>query len=177
MAEITGRIVGAYREEGFILDNNGNPVTLVDILNMLFDGEGGNGIYGGSGNSPAGTVATALGNFTMRNLDTGELVFEVIGEGDNEGRKTVYTIGRDGIEIRTDGIDDTSYTQIINDKNRIYLKSTNEDTNFTLEVTGRSMRMLTLPEYANDAAADADASLQTKSIYKITGDRALYQKP
>lgn len=177
MAEITGQIKGAYREEGFILDNSGNPVNLVDILNMLFGGDGGNGIYGGSGNSPAGTVATALGDFTMRNLDTGELVFEVIGQDDNVGRKTVYTIGRDGVEIRTDGIDDTSYTQIITDKNKIYLKSTNEDTSFTLEVTGRSLRLLTLPEYANDAAADADATLQSKSMYKITGDRKLYQKP
>lgn len=38
MAEITGRIIGAYREEGFILDNNGNPVDLVHILNMILNG-------------------------------------------------------------------------------------------------------------------------------------------
>jgi len=38
MAEITGQIKGAYREEGFILDNSGNPVGLVEILNMILDG-------------------------------------------------------------------------------------------------------------------------------------------
>lgn len=35
----------------------------------------------------------------------------------------------------------------------------------------------TLPEYVNDAAADADADLESNSLYKITGDRAIYQKP
>jgi hypothetical protein len=39
MAEITGQIKGAYREEGFILDNSGNPVSIVEVLNMLLSGE------------------------------------------------------------------------------------------------------------------------------------------
>lgn len=34
-----------------------------------------------------------------------------------------------------------------------------------------------LPIYANDAAADADANLISQSLYKITGDRTVYQKP
>jgi hypothetical protein len=36
---------------------------------------------------------------------------------------------------------------------------------------------LTLPTYANDAAADADSNLPSKAFYKITGNRTLYQKP
>lgn len=35
----------------------------------------------------------------------------------------------------------------------------------------------TIPTYANDAAADADAGLVSGSLYKITGSRAVYQKP
>jgi hypothetical protein len=31
--------------------------------------------------------------------------------------------------------------------------------------------------YANDAAADADSRLRSLSFYKLTGDRAIYQKP
>ena len=34
-----------------------------------------------------------------------------------------------------------------------------------------------MPSYANDAAADADASLLTKALYKITGNRTIFQKP
>lgn len=36
---------------------------------------------------------------------------------------------------------------------------------------------VSLPTYANDAAADADSALLTKEFYKITGSRAVYQKP
>lgn len=175
---IGGKIVGAYVDEGFLITGQGQA-TLTELLQFILtqiaEG-GGNGIYGGSGNSPANTVATALGDFTIRNLGTGELELTVIGQGDDTGRTTRYTMSKNGVEIRTDGIDDTSYTQIITDKNRIYLKSTNEDTNFTFEVTDRTFRAINLPEYANHAAADADASLQSKSIYKLTGIRALYIK-
>lgn len=175
---IGGKIVGAYVDETYAIDGQGTA-TLTELLQFILTNiaDGGNGIYGGSGNSPANTVATALGDFTMRNLGTGELEFTVIGQGADTGRTTRYTMGKNGVEIRTDGIDDTSYTQIITDKNRIYLKSTNEDTNFTMEITGRSFRVLNLPEYANDAAADADASLQSKSIYKLVGNRTLFIKP
>lgn len=34
----------------------------------------------------------------------------------------------------------------------------------------------TLPEYINDAAADADGSLPSGAFYKIIGDRVVYQK-
>lgn len=34
-----------------------------------------------------------------------------------------------------------------------------------------------LTEYANDAAADADTALPSGYFYKLTGDRAIYQKP
>jgi len=34
-----------------------------------------------------------------------------------------------------------------------------------------------LSSYANDAAADADATLLSGMFYKITGSRAVYQKP
>lgn len=34
-----------------------------------------------------------------------------------------------------------------------------------------------IPEYANDAAADADGSLLSGALYKVTGSRVVYQKP
>jgi hypothetical protein len=43
--------------------------------------------------------------------------------------------------------------------------------------TDQSFAVVGLKTYANDAAADADTSLISKSFYKITGSRALYQKP
>lgn len=42
---------------------------------------------------------------------------------------------------------------------------------------GGNLLISSLPTYANDAAADADSALLTKSLYKITGSRAVYQKP
>ena len=49
------------------------------------------------------------------------------------------------------------------------------DNGNALNVMGRLSA--TLPAYANDAAADADATLPSRSFYKITGSRAVYQKP
>jgi hypothetical protein len=45
----------------------------------------------------------------------------------------------------------------------------------SLRTTATSIVTGTIPAYANDAAADADATLLSKSFYKI--GRALYQKP
>ena len=50
----------------------------------------------------------------------------------------------------------------------------------TLSVTGASTLArlkATIPEYANDAAADADPGLISGQLYKITGARTVYQKP
>lgn len=44
------------------------------------------------------------------------------------------------------------------------------DGNNNIYVTG-------FPEYADDAAADADTNLPIGCLYKLTGDRAIYQKP
>jgi len=40
-----------------------------------------------------------------------------------------------------------------------------------------ALRMEALTTYADDAAADADTDLASKCLYKVTGDRTVYQKP
>lgn len=49
------------------------------------------------------------------------------------------------------------------------------DNGNTLNVMGRISA--DLPVYATDAAADADVLLPSRSFYKLTGSRAVYQKP
>lgn len=34
-----------------------------------------------------------------------------------------------------------------------------------------------VPEYADDAAADADSSFESGKLYTVTGDRTIYKKP
>lgn len=43
-------------------------------------------------------------------------------------------------------------------------------------VTATGKISASIPSYANDAAADADATLLTGQLYRITGSRAVYQK-
>ena len=43
--------------------------------------------------------------------------------------------------------------------------------------TPGNIRMKDLPIYADDAAADADVDLVSGCLYKVTGSRAVYQKP
>jgi hypothetical protein len=60
------------------------------------------------------------------------------------------------------------------------LKATNAELVGTLAVTGASTLArvkATIPNYADDAAADADAGLLSGQLYKITGGRTVYQKP
>jgi hypothetical protein len=42
---------------------------------------------------------------------------------------------------------------------------------------GKVIYSAQLPSYATDAAADADAALPSGAFYKLTGSRAIYQKP
>lgn len=43
--------------------------------------------------------------------------------------------------------------------------------------TGGTLQLLSLTTYSNDAAADADSGLRSKGLYKISGNRAVFQKP
>lgn len=51
------------------------------------------------------------------------------------------------------------------------------DTDGVLRTIERSQIMKNIPEYANDVAADADNTLPSGALYKVTGSRAVYQKP
>lgn len=179
MAEIiiTGRIVGAYRDEpGFEVEVDGEPSlkSLTELLQMLLGGDAeadGNGIYSGSGNVPNATIANVVGTLKFESTaDAGEIQIRV---DDEAGRNSFHKTTRLGTLIETNGIDDTSQTQIETDKSRIYLRSENDDSSFTLEVSGNTVRLIDLPVYANDAAATADASLQVKSLYLTTGSNVV----
>lgn len=46
-----------------------------------------------------------------------------------------------------------------------------------LEMTPTGRIKMNLQTYADDAAADADATLPSGALYKLTGNRAIFQKP
>lgn len=58
---------------------------------------------------------------------------------------------------------------------RVVTPATPVDNGNALNVMGRISA--NLPEYASDATADADATLPSRSFYKLSGSRAVYQKP
>lgn len=200
MAEITGRIYGAYREEpGFILDDNGNPVSITDILNMILTGGAeadGNGIYSGSGNVPANTIATALGKFTVRSIGQ-ELVF-----GDDQGTFQSFLnklangtwgfrvgdsvdglecdlqVSKTGLFVETDSSTADGVTTIVTTKDEAYISASNEVGGIVIfTITPKTVEMSGIPNYANDAAADADGALPSGGLYTVTGSRALNKKP
>lgn len=80
---------------------------------------------------------------------------------------------------------DTNEFLMDEDEFSFYLKSstvagveTLSTKSFKLKLSGTVNNIIpALPEYANDAAADADADLLTGALYKIVADRTVYQKP
>ncbi len=59
----------------------------------------------------------------------------------------------------------------------------NSATSTDITVAGGDLTLIanhivaSIPNYANDAAADADANLQSGALYKVTGNRTVFQKP
>lgn len=69
----------------------------------------------------------------------------------------------------------------INSSGNILINTTTDNGVDKLQVSGSGLFTEKLkancPIYANDAAADADATLLSGQFYKLTGSRAVYQKP
>lgn len=199
---ITGRILGAYRDEpGFEVDTDGTVElkTLTELLQMLLSGEAeadGNGIYSGNGNIPANTVATALGTFKINSTgqilllgdDTGPFQsflnklangtwgFRVADTGD--GLECDVQVYKSGFFVETDSSLADGVTQIVTSKDQIQLSANNETGGIVIvRVTPKSVTMTGIPNYADDAAADADVLLLTKSLYTTTGARTIKIKP
>ncbi len=98
----------------------------------------------------ASNQTAAIG--VVKRVGTDDL-YQIFVWTDPTGIDGYYTlIGKDGIEMYGSG--NTKILQIDN------------KTIFAI-----------LPEYANDAAADADATLPVGGLYKVVGNRAIYQKP
>lgn len=177
MAAITinGAIRGAYKDEPTFDVEGEGIVGLTQLLQMILGGDAeadGNGIYSGSGNVPNATVANVAGTLKFESTaDDGSIEIRV---DDEAGRNSFYQVDRFGSIIETNGIDDAGKTQIETTKDRIFLRSQGDgDALFEIEVNDRSIRMNTLPVYANDAAANVDSTLQAKSIYLTTGSNTL----
>lgn len=198
---ITGRIVGAYRDEpGFQVEGQG-IVGLTEIINFLLDNGGGggepdgNGIYSGSGNVPDNTVATAVGYFTIRHDNDGQLAL-----GDPTGPEQTYiyksnrTLGMKNLNASTESdlvvnpaaitlesnnaAPDQSSGQILIAPNTVRIRGENSSGNIVeVDVTGKTVKLTNIPNYANDAAADADSNLPAGGLYTVTGSRALQKKP
>lgn len=100
------------------------------------------------------------------------------------GADTTYTLVRqesyDNVKLQV-GKQGTSivYQQLT--VNKDFVKLSNGDiTAFpttTIGIEGDRIKMTGVPEYANDAAADADSTLPSGGVYTVTGDRALRIKP
>jgi hypothetical protein len=68
------------------------------------------------------------------------------------------------------------HTSTVNGNNSIVLgENIIGDANNTTYV--ETIALVTVRDYANDAAADADATLASGGLYTITGSRAVYRKP
>ncbi len=148
---------------------------------------------------PTGVQSVVAGaNITVDNTDPQNPVVSSTGgsslwaEGDPFGGSNdyLYNVNQDlaqgFIVYKTDGTV-TSLIAILNDTDRITLNTQDgvTETIFSLQPTGVTITtdaavpniILTLPEYVDDAAADADGNLNQGALYKLTGDRTLYQKP
>ena len=195
---INGRISGAYRDEpGFQVEGQG-IVGLTDLLTYLLDGGGegdGNGIYSGSGTVPDFTVATCAGDFTIRHDNDGNLAFgDTLGieqsyifkenrelgfRNLNASNETDLVVNPTNIILESNlSAPDPSVGQITVSASLVKLRSISAGNNeVILEVTGKTVRLTNIPNYADDAAADADGSLLSDSVYTTTGNRSLKIKP
>jgi hypothetical protein len=197
---IIGQMQGAYRDEPtFLLEGETEPKGLLYILQMMLGGEAtadGNGIYSGSGNVPAGAIATTQGSFKIRSegneilfgddqgafqsflnkMANGTWGFRV---GDSaDGLECDLQVYKTGLFVETDSASAPGVTTIITNKDQIELRANNESGNIVfVRITPKSVTLTGIPNYADDAAADADAALLTKSLYTTTGARTIKIKP
>lgn len=204
---IKGRIVGAYKDEPeYQIQGQDGLTGLTEIINYLLGSGGsgspdGNGIYSGSGNVPDGTVATAQGSFKFAS-DGKSIIF-----GKDDSNSTPYSflykrqdgtwgigisetvssenlqcdfqVYKFGIRIETDSGTSPGVTQFNTNKDYVSISASNSSLSKVVifKVTPISILLSGIPNYTNDAAADADSALLSGSLYTITGSRALLKKP
>lgn len=196
MAQITGVIIGAYRDDGFILDNNGNPVKLIDILNMLLDGEGAvieadNGLYLNEPNK-VHLGGNIIENTTLDNPNHYLLI------GRNNGPSDQAYIAQDSVGdefsvIHKDGTTssflsakiDQVVLDIQNNAGRSFRIGVSDGTAYVgsgdvgqpfdngFVAYDDHIQVVGVRTYANDAAAQADVTLPAGGIYHLTADPVL----
>lgn len=196
MAQITGVIIGAYRDDGFILDSSGNPVKLIDILNMLLDGEGtvieaDNGLYLNEPNK-VHLGGNIIENTTLDNPNHYVLIGRNNGS-DDQAYIAQDSVGNEFSVIHKDG-DTSSFLsakigQIVldiqNASDRSFRIGVSDGTAYVgsgdvgqpfdngFVAYDDHIQVVGVRTYANDAAAQADVTLPTGGIYHLTADPVL----
>lgn len=197
MAQITGVIIGAYRDDGFILDGSGNPVKLIDILNMLFDGEGtvieaDNGLYL-NGPNKVHLGGNIIENTTLDNPNHYVLIGR--NNGTNDRAYIVQdSLGREFAVIHRNA-DFTSFLSCKDDQIFLSTEKLIDDRDFRVStgdgvayvgsgpsgeefdlgfvVYENQIQAVGVRTYANDAAAQADVTFKVGGLYHLTGDPVL----
>lgn len=198
MAEITGRIYGAYREEpGFLLDDSGTPVSITEILTMLLAGEGtvieaDNGLYLNEPNK-VHLGGNIIENTTLDNPNHYVLIGR--NNGTNDRAYIVQdSLGREFAVIHRNA-DFTSFLSCKDDQIFLSTEKLIDDRDFRLSTgdgvayvgSGPSgeefdlgfvvyedqIQAVGVRTYANDAAAQADITLKVGGIYRLNADPVL----
>lgn len=196
MAEITGRILGAYREEGYILDDTDTPVSIIDILNMLLGGEGtvieaDNGLYLNEPNK-VHLGGNIIENTTLDNPNHYVLIGRNNGP-DDQAYISQDSVGDEFSAIHKDGNTssflsakvDQIVIDIQNNADRTYRAGVSDGTAYVgcgdigvpldhgIVATDDHVQILGVRTYANDAAAQADGTLPVGGLYHLTADPVL----
>ena len=108
----------------------------------------------------------------------------LIASADPENDAALFGTKRAGGDLSAPsvflGIGGTRFTLTKSDTELSLVLSSGETTPFALYMdrgSGRVSFCPQVPEYADDAAADADALLKPGAFYKLTGGRQIFQKP
>lgn len=197
MAEITGRIYGAYREEpGFLLDDSGTPVSITEILTMLLAGEGtvieaDNGLYLNEPNK-VHLGGNIIENTTLDNPNHYVLIGRNNGE-DDQAYISQDSVGDEFAVIHKDGTTssflsakiDQVVLDIQNNANRSFRIGVSDGTAYVgsgdvgqpfdngFVAYDDHIQVVGVRTYANDAAAQADVTLPAGGIYHLTADPVL----
>lgn len=198
MAEITGRIYGAYREEpGFLLDGSNTPVSITEIVTMLLSGQGvkaQNGLI--VTGDPGDTVE--LGGTLISNTIIDNQEFFFWAGKDNDVNDRAYfvqdSVQRNFALVNSDE-DHNSFFSALPHEIVMHATDKSNDIRGTLGANSNEVVMAIGVEglaetqaisvlrdqikitgvrtYANDAAAQADTTLENGGVYRLNADPVL----
>lgn len=195
MAEITGQIKGAYREEGFILDNSGNPVTLVDILNMILTGEvtllgATNGLnifenqvyLGGTLIEDTQIInlnqyiqigRNTVGNKSYINQDSVAKRIDIVTADEDYNTNLLSVPGAFSVQVEDEGTNIAGSISISPEESSIGVGTLGDPYDTGFRALTDHVQIVGVRTYANDAAAQADGTLPVNGLYRLNADPVL----